>query len=707
MTVHYRACPLCEAICGLELRYEGESLSVIRGDPLDPFSRGHICPKGNAIIDLETDPDRLLQPMRRVKGAFVPISWDEAFAFAGERLAAIQREHGNDAVAAYLGNPNAHHYGHAAYLPALLRLLRSHNVFSASSVDQWPHQLVSYWMYGHQFLVPIPDVDRSDYFLMLGANPVASNGSLMTAPGIDKRLKALVKRGKLVVLDPRRTETADLASEHHAIRPGTDALFLIALLQSLRQLQPPRLERYDGKLSGFNDAMRAIDALPCAQVEAITGIATETVQRIAKELSAAKCAVVYGRIGVSTQAFGSLCQWLIQLLNIYTGNLDAEGGSLPNQPVIPMTGPGTARGHYARWKSRVRDLPEFAGELPVAVLSEEIETSGPGQIRALVTCAGNPVLSTPDGSRLDRALGTLDFMLSIDIYVNETTRHADLILPPASFLTQFQFDLIFNLFAVRKVARLSPPVRAQTADERADWQIVNGLGAAIAAASGKSWSELPAPRELIAEQLHKGSSGLSIEDLDAAPHGLDLGPLTPSLLERLETASGLIECAPAVLLDDLQRAATHFADFPAAGASDALLLIGRRDARSNNSWMHNAPRLIKGKLRHYLLMHPDDLAARSIEDGAAVRIRSRTGTIGTQVRADTDMMRGVVSLPHGFGHQRDGVQLQRAAALQGASINDLTDTHALDAPSGNAAFSATPVWVERMGAPDGDAQGSD
>lgn len=707
MTVHYRACPLCEAICGLELRYEGESLSVIRGDALDPFSRGHICPKGNAIIDLEADPDRVRQPLRRVQGAFVPISWDEAFAFAGERLAAIQREHGNDAVAAYLGNPNAHHYGHTAYLPALLRLLRSHNVFSASSVDQWPHQLVSYWMYGHQFLVPVPDIDRTDYFLMLGANPVASNGSLMTAPGIDKRLKALVKRGKLVVLDPRRTETADLASEHHAIRPGTDALFLIALLQALRQLQSPRLERYDSKLSGFDDAMRAIDAVPCAHLEAITGIGDQTVQRIAKELSAAKCAVVYGRIGVSTQAFGSLCQWLIQLLNIYTGNLDAEGGSLPNQPVIPMTGPGTARGHYARWKSRVRDLPEFAGELPVAVLSEEIETSGPGQIRALVTCAGNPVLSTPDGSRLDRALDTLDFMLSIDIYVNETTRHADLILPPASFLTQFQFDLIFNLFAVRKVARLSPPVRAQTANERADWQIVNGLGAAIAAASGKPWSELPAPRELIAEQLHRGNSGLSIEDLDAAPHGLDLGPLTPSLLERLETASGLIECAPTVLLEELQRAATHFADLPAAGASDALLLIGRRDARSNNSWMHNAPRLIKGKLRHHLLMHPEDLAARNIVDGAAVRIRSRTGSIGAQVRADTDMMRGVVSLPHGFGHQRNGVQLRHAVALQGASINDLTDAQALDVPSGNAAFSATPVWVERMATPSGDAQGSD
>jgi anaerobic selenocysteine-containing dehydrogenase len=691
IAIHYRACPLCEAICGLELRYDGDTLAAIRGDRDDPFSRGHVCPKGNAIIDLEADPDRLRQPVRRIDGEFVPIGWDEAFAFAGQRIAEIQQAHGADAVAVYLGNPNAHHYGHTAYLPALLRAIRSRNVFSASSVDQWPHQLVSRLMYGHQFLIPLPDVDRTDYFLMLGANPVASNGSLMTAPGIDRRLKALVQRGTLVVIDPRRTETAAIASRHHAIRPGTDALFLVALLQAMMRIGAPKIDRYHGKLSNLDLALGAVAAVRTGDVAAVTGIAADVVDAIAAGLYAAPRAVVYGRMGMSTQAFGSLCQWLAQLANLYTGNLDAEGGSLPNQPVIPMTGPGTSRGHYGRWHSRVRGLAEFAGELPVAVLREEIETPGAGQVRALVTCAGNPVLSTPDGARLDRALGTLDFMLAIDIYINETTRHADLILPPASFLTQPQFDLIFNLFAVRKVAKLSPPVRAQSEDERADWQIVNGIGHAYGEAAGKAWTNLPEPRVTIADGLRRGGSGLTLADLDAAPHGLDLGPLTPSLLARLETESGMVECAPGLLLDDLERAAAHFAS---AGDSDALLLIGRRDARSNNSWMHNAPRLIKGKLRHQLLMHPDDLAARGLQDGAHVRIRSRTGSVATEVHADDSMMPGVVSLPHGFGHQREGVKLARASRVRGASINDLTDVQALDRPSGNAAFSGTPVWVE-------------
>ncbi len=698
MDLRYRACPLCEAICGLELRYQDGRLSAIRGDEADPFSRGHVCPKGNAILDLESDPDRLRQPMQRVDGKFVPISWDAALTLAGERLAAVQREHGDNAVAAYLGNPNVHHYGHTAYLPSVLRLLRSHNVFSASSVDQWPHQLVAYLMFGHQFLIPVPDIDHSDCILMLGANPIASNGSLMTAPGIDKRLKALCKRGRLIVIDPRRSETAQIASAYHAITPGSDALFLIELLRCLRRLGPARLDHYAGRLKGWNDAWRAIDNLPDLAVASATGIAMETIEAIAEQLWSAERPLVYGRLGVSTQAFGSLCQWLIQLINIQLGQLDQVGGVLPNQAAIPVTGPGTARGHYARWHSRVRGLAEFAGELPVAVLREEIETPGTGQVRALLTCAGNPVLSTPEGRALDRALAGLDFMVSIDIYINETTRHADLILPPASFLSQDHYDLIFNAFAVRHVSRLSAPVVAMAEGERADWQILDGLGAALAAAKQKAWNPLPPPRQLIAEGLARGSSGLGIDDLLAAPHGLDLGPLTPSLLGRLETASGQIECAPELLIADLQRLATQPAPRTGALAPGSLSLIGRRDLRNNNSWMHNAARLIKGKPRHQLLMHPDDLAARGIEDGGRVRVRSRVGQIETEVRATLDMKPGVVSLPHGFGHRIDGVQLARATTLAGASINDLTDAAELDAPSGNAAFCGTPVWVEAIAA---------
>ncbi len=692
-TSRFRACPLCEAICGLELQYEGAELVAIRGDDADPFSRGHVCPKGNAILDLETDPDRVREPLRRRGSDWEPIGWDEAFALAGERLAAIQRAHGDDAIAAYLGNPNVHHYGHIAYLPALLRVLRTRNVYSASSVDQWPHQLVARLMFGHQFLLPIPDVDRTDWFLMLGANPVASNGSLMTAPGIARRLEALVERGKLVVIDPRRTETAAIASEHVFIRPGSDALFLIGLVQALRTIGPPRLEHYRGRLAGFETALAACDGFDDATLARATGIDTATTARLARELYDAPRAAVYGRVGLSTQPFGSLAQWLIQLVNIYTGRLDREGGVLPNEPAIPLTGPGTSRGHRGRWSSRVRGLPEFAGELPVAALAEEILTPGPGQVRALLTSAGNPVLSTPDGRALERALGKLDFMVAIDVYVNETTRHADLILPPASPLTQYHYDLIFNGLAVRRVARLSTPLRDALPAERADWQIIDALGAAYGRAADKPWSALPEPRASIAAGLARGASGLTVEALEAAPHGIDLGPLRPSLLDRLETESGTIECAPPLLLDELPRLAAWAARTEPA---DVLHLIGRRHVRSNNSWMHNAPRLIKGKPRHHLLMHADDLAERGIADGTRVRVSSAVGAIETEVRATDEVMRGVVCLPHGFGHARPGVRQARAVGLDGESYNDLSDSRALDVPTGNAAFSALPVRVELL-----------
>ena len=688
----FRACPLCEAICGLDLQYDQGQLIAIRGDAADPFSRGHICPKGNAILDLESDPDRLTQPMRRVGKQWQAIAWDEAFTLVGERLAAIQQTHGASAAAAYLGNPNVHHFGHIAYLPALLRVLRTPNLFSASSVDQWPHQFVNALMYGHQFLLPIPDIDRTDYFLMLGANPVASNGSLMTAPGVAKRLKALTARGKLVVVDPRRTETAEIASEHLFIRPGSDALFLVAFVQALMRCGPARIGAYENKIAGLGEALAAIAAIDCGELLERTGINPATVVRLAGEFHAAPSAVAYGRMGVSVQAFGTLCQWLLQIINLYTGNLDREGGALVNEPAIAITGPGTSAGQRGRWRSRVRGLAEFGGELPVSVLAEEILTPGAGQVRALMTVAGNPVLSTPDGRTLDSALEQLEFMVSIDFYINETTRHADLILPPASPLTQYHYDLIFNAFAVRRVARLNVPVRERAEHERADWEIVNGLGAAYAAAAGKSWQPMPPPRVIIAAGLARGGSGLTIEHLEAAPHGVDLGPLRPSLLTRLETASGKIEAAPPILLAELHRLAEHLAikDQPAS-----LKLIGRRDVRSNNSWMHNAPRLVKGKLRHQLLMHPQDLLDRNLEQGARIRIQSRIGEIETEVIASDEMMPGVACLPHGFGHDRIGSQLARAQQVSGASYNDLSDPQAVDAACGNAVLNGLPVRVER------------
>jgi anaerobic selenocysteine-containing dehydrogenase len=689
-TSRFRACPLCEAICGLELQYEGEELVAIRGDESDPFSRGHVCPKGNAIIDLEADPDRLRRPLRREGDGWREVSWDEAVEFAAEGFARVQAAHGPASIAAYLGNPNVHHFGHIAYVPSLLRLLRTPNVFSASSVDQWPHQFVNAAMYGHQFLLPLPDVDRTDYFLMLGANPVASNGSLMTAPGIAKRLKALAARGKLVLLDPRRTETAQIAIEHHFVRPGSDAWFLLAFLQELLALGAPRVSAYEGRLANLDLALRDIAAADTSDVEARTGIGRATIARLAREFHDAPRAVAYGRIGVSVQAYGTLCQWLLQLVNLVSGNLDREGGALVGEPAIPITGPGTNAGKHARWHSRVRGLPEFGGELPVGVLAEEIETPGAGQVRALLTVAGNSVLSTPDGRRLDAALASLDFMVAIDIYVNETTRHADLILPPASPLTQYHYDLIFNAFAVRRVARLNKPLRERADGERADWEIVDALGQALAPRLGKPWQALKPPRELIAEGLARGGSGIDIDALEAAEHGVDLGPLRPSLLSRLQTADHNIDCAPEALRAELRRL------LEADGvASSELSLVGRRELRNNNSWMHNAARLVKGKPRHQLLMHPEDLASRGLASGERVRVHSSTGRIETEVLASEDMMPGVACLPHGFGHDREGVRLQRASALAGASYNDLSDANALEGGCGNAALNGIAIRVER------------
>jgi anaerobic selenocysteine-containing dehydrogenase len=688
----FRACPLCEAICGLELRITDGRLTAIRGDRDDPFSLGHVCPKGNAILDLEADPDRLRRPLRRRGGDWEEIGWDQAFAEAGERLAAVQHESGADAVAAYLGNPVVHHFGHFAYLPALLRQIRTHNVYSASSVDQWPHQLVSWAMYGHQLLVPVPDIDRTDWMLMLGANPVASNGSLMTAPGVGRRLEALARRGRLVVVDPRRTETAEIANEHVPIRPGTDVWFLLALLEAVRALGPARLDAYAGRLAGLERALDALAGISPAQAEARSGVPAASIVRIARELHAAPSACVYGRMGLSTQPHGSLCQWLVQLLNLYTGNLDRPGGVLPNDPAMPVTGPGTSKGHRDRWRSRVRGLPEFAGELPVAALAEEITTPGNGRIRGLLTCAGNPVLSTPAGSTLDAALAQLDYYVAIDIYLNETTRHAHLILPPASPLTQYHYDTVFNGLAVRRVARLNTPLRARTDGERADWEIVNGLGAAYAAAAGKAWSPLPEPRTLIGAGLARGGSGIDLAALERAPHGLDLGPLEPSLLRRLETESGAIECAPDFLLTELARLRQEPIEAPASGQ---LSLIGRRHVRSNNSWMHNAARLVKGKPRHQLQVHPSDLDSRGLADGDIARVRSRAGEIEVEVAASDALLPGVVCLPHGFGHDRAGTRQLRASSVPGASYNDLTDPMRIDAPSGNAALNGTPVTLER------------
>ncbi len=690
-------CNLCEAICGLELTLEDGRVTGIRGNPDDPLSRGHICPKGTALADIHADPDRLRRPVRRVGGSWHEIGWDEALDLAADGLASAINEHGRDALAIYLGNPNAHSLGSLTHGTAMLKSFRTRNKYSATSVDQLPHQLVAHLMYGHQLFLPVPDIDRTSYFLVIGANPMASNGSLMTVPDFPARLRELDARGgRMVVVDPRRTETAKAAHEHHFIRPGTDAHLLLAMLHVLYD---EGLTRPPGYVDGLDRVEETVRPFTPERAAEVTGVPADEVRRLTRELAAADGAVAYGRIGVSTQAFGTVCQWAVQLLNLLTGNLDREGGACLTSPAIDAVGTGLiGRGHHGAWRSRVRGLPESGGELPVAALREEIETPGEGQVRALLTLAGNPVSSTPDGAALDRALAGLDFMAAVDIYVNETTRHADVILPPTTALERDHYDLVFHLLAVRNTARFTPAVLPADAGAMHDWQIYREI---VLRTQRRLRTTLPlgkrlllrarlatSPTHQVALLLRRGSSGVTMRTLRAHPEGVDLGPLRAGLLpRRLPRPGGRIDAAPDLVLADLDRLAA--APTPDPGQ---LLLIGRRHQRDNNSWMHNTARLTKGRARHQLLMHPDDLAERGIADGSTVEVTSRVGCVQVEVLATDDLMRGVVSLPHGYGHRREGVRLAQAVDLPGVSLNDLTDPELLDV-SGNAALSGVPVQV--------------
>ena len=697
-------CNLCEAICGLELTIERGSVTAVRGNPEDPLSRGHVCPKGVAIADIHADPDRLRRPVRRVgtgaEATWVEIGWDEALDAVADGLAAAVNDHGRDAVGIYLGNPNAHSLGALTHGTAMVKTFRTRNKFSATSVDQLPHQLVAFLMYGHQLFLPIPDLDRTSYFLVFGANPMASNGSLMTAPDFPARLRDLKARGgRMVVFDPRRTETARVATEHHFVRPGTDAFVLLAMVQVLfgEGLTSPA-----SYVDGLDAVEAAVADFTPERAEQVSGVPAEEIRRVARELAAADGAAAYGRVGVSTHAFGTVCQWAIQLLNLLTGNLDRAGGTCITTPAIDVVGTGLiGRGHHDVWRSRVRGLPEFGGELPVSVLREEIETPGEGQIKAVLTLAGNPVLSTPDGAALDRALEGLDFMASIDIYVNETTRHADVILPPTTALERDHYDLVFQVLAVRDTARFTPAVLAKEKGALHDWQISREIALRTQArlASKPPLKKRLAqrlrlsvsPTVMIGLLLRRGGSGVTLRSLRSNPAGVDLGPLRVGQLpDRIPHRSKRLDAAPALVLDDLDRLRAVVAP-----TGDDLLLIGRRHQRNNNSWMHNSERLTRGRARHQLLMHPDDLSARSLQDGATVTVTSRVGSVQVEVSATDDMMRGVVSLPHGYGHAREGVRLRNADQVAGVSINDLTDPSLLDV-SGNAAFNGVPVTVANV-----------
>jgi anaerobic selenocysteine-containing dehydrogenase len=700
-TTHYRSCPLCEATCGVAIEVDGDRVVSVRGDDDDPFSKGYICPKGTALADLHHDPDRLRVPMRRDGDTWHEMGWDEALDLVASKLREVRAQYGADAVAVYQGNPTAHNLGLMTYGQLALRTLRTKNMYSATSLDQLPHMLAALQMFGNQLLMAVPDVDRADLFICIGANPLASNGSIMTAPDIKGRLKAIRERGgKVIVIDPRRTETAEKADQHLFIRPGTDAVLLLAMVHELFAEKLIRLGRLAAH--GLDELRTATAAWTVERAADITGIPAQAIRDLTRALATTERAVLYGRVGVCVQEFGGLAAWLCYAINALTGHLDEPGGLMFTTPAVdplPLAGLLGFDGGFARWRSRVSGKPEFGGEMPMTVLAEEITTPGPGQIRALVTSAGNPVLSAPGGPALERAFASLDFMVSIDPYINETTRLAHVILPPTSPLERSHYDAALNAFAVRNVAKYSPALFERGPDERHDWEIMAGLFTRLKLrfvnkAAAKLLGKL-GPEAIIDVALRtgphgirRGLKGLSLAKLRKAPHGIDLGPLESRLPGRLGHRDRKLQLAPKIYLDDLPRLARRFEQ-----SSPGLVMIGRRHLRSNNSWMHNSERLVKGPPRCTLMIHPDDAAHRGLVDGGNARVATDKGSIDLPVEVTDTMMPGVVSVPHGWGHGRRGVKLRVAASVPGQSVNDVIDSSRIDELSGTSALTGQPVEV--------------
>jgi len=734
-----RICPLCEATCGLVLTIDDGRVSGARGDRDDVFSHGFICPKGASFAELDNDPDRLQRPMVRRDGELVEATWDEAFAAAAEGLQRVIGATGGTSVGVYMGNPNAHTIAGALYGPAVIRALGTRNIFSASTLDQMPKHVACGYLYGNPLAFTVPDLDRTDYLVIIGGNPLVSNGSLATAADFVGKLKALRHRGgRLVVLDPNRTRTAEIADRHLAPRPGTDGALLFAVVHVLFDEDLVDLDRLADHVTGVEAVRAAAAHFPPEQVSAHCGIEAEEIRTLAREIAAAPSAAVYGRMGTSTVEFGTVTSWLVDVVNILTGNLDRPGGVMfASSPIASAPRPARpGRGFVTgRWHSRVSGHPEALSELPTVALAEEIETPGDGQIRAVITIAGNPVLSAPDGPRLSEALDTVDFMLSVDPYLNETTRHADVILPPPPPSRAGHFDIALSAAVVRNNARYSPPV-LPLADGRPDEceilsrlaLIVLGLGPdaeptlvddqVIAGTLGKEVADPDSPVtgrsvEELTAMLPEGRGyerrldmmlrlgpfgdafgarpdGLTLQKLKDNPHGVDLGALTPRIPEILRTPSATIELAPEAILADIPRLHASLGN-----RDDGFLLIGRRNLRSNNSWMHNLPALSGGSNRCTLQIHPDDAARLGLTDLAVVT--GPGGKLEVPVEITDAIRPGVVSLPHGWGHSAPGTRMSIAAQHPGVNMNSLFDDSLLDPLSGNAVLNAVPVEVAAAG----------
>jgi anaerobic selenocysteine-containing dehydrogenase len=707
---HYRTCNLCEAMCGIEIVTSGKQILSIKGDKLDTFSRGHICPKATALQDLHEDPDRLRQPIEKINGQWKEISWEAAYEKTVAYIKAVQSKYGHDAVGTYLGNPNVHNLGSMLFGRELLHALNTKNKFSATSVDQLPHHIIAHKLFGHQLKVPVPDIDNCDHFLIIGANPVASNGSIMSVPDVKTRLKDITKKGgEVIVIDPRLTETAEIASKHHFIKPGSDVLLLLAMLNTLfneKLAKPGRLKEFTPE---WNQLALDVEPYTAERVTHHTGIEASDIKQLVRNFANANASVCYARMGASVQTFGTLTQYLIMAFNILNGRLDARGGMMFTQPAADLIS-HTGKGHFGRTHSRVRQLPGFSGELPVSALAEDILTEGEGQIKAMVMMAGNPVLSTPNGQQLDKAFQNLDFMVSIDFYINESNRHADIILPPVSILERSHYDLIFHLLAVRNTAKYNPPLFKAEANTKQDWEILLELSHQLRSKTDLKSLVMHKAKMLLGPEaqldfmLRSGPyggglnllKGMSLRKLKAQPHGIDLGELKPVLPKALKTKDKKINLSREFFMADLPRVDAHFFSDEAKNSDRPFSLIGRRHVRSNNSWLHNSKRLVKGKNRCTVMIHPYDATALNIENAQTVKVASRVGQVELPAEITEHVMQGVVSIPHGFGHNRHGTGWKIAEAHAGVSVNDLTDDMQIDALSGNAVLNGVPVSIQAL-----------
>ena len=719
MTTAHRTCPLCQAVCGLNITLDDTNhVTAVRGDQDDPFSKGYICPKGASLGRIDEDPDRLRVPLIREGDRLREATWDEAFLAVEQGLARVTKAHGRDAVAVYFGNPTYHTMAGFLYRIPLIQSLGTRNVYSSGTIDHMPKHVAAGHLYGDPFTIAVPDVDRTAYVLIIGANPLESHGSLWAAPDLPGRLKALRERGgKVVVVDPRRTRTAEFADEHLAVKPGTDPFLLLAVV---RTLLAENLATVTLEVNGLDELRRLAEEFTPAVAERVCGVPADDIARLARELAAAPAAAVYSRMGASTVEFGTLTQWLVEVVNILTGNLDRPGGTMFAKPAALEGYRSGQPFQVGQWHSRVRGLPETLGELPAATLADEIETPGEGQVRALVSIASNQVLAAPNGPRMARAFDSLAFMVCVDPYLNETTKHADVILPPPRIMQTPHYDFLLLIVTVRNYTRFSPPILPLAPDQRSEAEIMArltliaaGAGAAADPAGvdemvisqllggatqipgspfeGRDVAELRAelegdsgPELILDTMLRFGPYGLSLAKLKANPHGIDLGPLEPRLKELLCTPSGRVELTPRAVVEDLPRLRARL-----SAPTPEILLIGRRQLRSSNSWLHNVPSLLGGSNRCTLHVNPADVARYGLGEQAVVR--SATGQLIVEVEPTDAIMPGVVSLPHGWGHTGDGQRV--AAENPGVNANTLTNEFVLDVPSGNAVFNGVPVTI--------------